>query len=150
MRNRIEIWLMLSLSLVVALVAAAMIFPGHPRLEDPAATAEVEATPAVFAHGVHAAPGVLQSPAAQHSERGDASSECPYLSMLNASSACPKLERSDSAEACPYLAVKQKAAGCPGMQDQQGAGAEACPYAGTQEQPSAPHGKTKAPNGPHA
>jgi hypothetical protein len=128
---------MISLSVMVALVAAVMILPGHPRLEEPAATAEVDATPAVFARGALAEPR-------------RASSECPYLLSRAASSACPGLERTDSPEACPYLAEKQKAAGCPGMQDQQGAGAEACPYAGTQKQPSAPHGKTKTPHGPHA
>jgi hypothetical protein len=142
--------LMLSLSLIVAMVALAMIFPGHPRLDDPSSTVDGVATPAIFKQGVHPEPKVQQSPAAQRLSGLDASSACPYLSSLAASLACPELERTDSAEACPYLAEKQKAAECPGMQEQQDAGAEACPYAGSREQPSAPHGKTKTPHGPHA
>ena len=77
MRNKIEALLMFSLTLMVALVAAAMILPSHPRLEDTEAAADVEATPAVFVAGVHAEPGAHQSPSIRGIVEPSGSAHCP-------------------------------------------------------------------------
>ena len=104
MRKTIEASLVLSLSVVIALLVVVIVIPRHPVLGQRPAVDGSMIRPAVFVEGIHHRPG--EAATGQSCPfifpRTDAS-ECPYLGAIAAGSRCPALSGRLNDSRCPYL-----------------------------------------------
>jgi hypothetical protein len=122
MKNALEAFLVLSLSVAATVAVLACALPAHPFWSDAGRSAPVEIQPAVYVTGMDSR-NVLVG----------ISAECPF-GNIRSEALCPGLARLDGLSLCPYFAADSvfnerletgttgSRGGCPFLND--GAGAE--------------------------